>query len=272
MSDTSIISPSTALTLDTFSLTGANRVPFNRKCLLSRYISGCQQGLCLRGPTRPGGRDLTSLNTPFEAVSRELESAKVRKEALEALFHTGKISPSTYNYLSGALTDVIRDLEKRLGTLRDRGLDEELHQGEDNALALTPEGTKRETAHVGEYPSALPPPSTPPALEDSPGPLSERAAAIREAALEKPPGGNTAGARAKRARGARKPKKTSPKREREASAKKPSAVRPSGAHCRNPWNGSCRNTDIEVSIYYRNEVLPICRECWREISGKDLAW
>jgi len=184
----------------------------------------------------------------------------VRKDALEALFHTGKISPSTYNYLSGALTDVIRDLEKRLGTLRDRGLDEELHQGKDNALALTSKGTRRETAHVREYSSAVPPPSAPPALKDSPRPL------------EKPPGGDAAGAKVKRVKGARKPKRTTSKRGREASAVKPSPARSSGAHCRNPWNGSCRNTDIEVSIYYRNEVLPICRECWREISGKDLAW
>lgn len=42
--------------------------------------------------------------------------------------------------------------------------------------------------------------------------------------------------------------------------------------CRNPWNGECRNTDIEVTIYYKNRLLPICRECWRNIAEKDLTW
>lgn len=42
--------------------------------------------------------------------------------------------------------------------------------------------------------------------------------------------------------------------------------------CRNPWNGECRNTDIEVTIYYKNRLLPICRECWRDIAEKDLTW
>ena len=42
--------------------------------------------------------------------------------------------------------------------------------------------------------------------------------------------------------------------------------------CRNPWNGECKNTDIEVTIYYKNRLLPICRECWRNIAEKDLTW
>lgn len=43
-------------------------------------------------------------------------------------------------------------------------------------------------------------------------------------------------------------------------------------HCRNPWNGDCRNTDIELSIYYDGEFLPICRSCWQEISKRNLEW
>ena len=42
--------------------------------------------------------------------------------------------------------------------------------------------------------------------------------------------------------------------------------------CRNPWNGKCRNTDIELSIYYNGEFLPICHTCWHEISEKNLEW
>jgi len=45
-----------------------------------------------------------------------------------------------------------------------------------------------------------------------------------------------------------------------------------GRRCKNPWNGQCRNTDIELSIYYRGEFLPICHQCWREIANKDLTW
>jgi len=46
----------------------------------------------------------------------------------------------------------------------------------------------------------------------------------------------------------------------------------SGAHCRNPWNTKCKNTDIELSIYYKSEFLPICHECWQEISTRNLEW
>ena len=46
----------------------------------------------------------------------------------------------------------------------------------------------------------------------------------------------------------------------------------SGRRCKNPWNGECRNTDIELSIYYKGEFLPICHQCWKEIANKDLTW
>ena len=42
--------------------------------------------------------------------------------------------------------------------------------------------------------------------------------------------------------------------------------------CRNPWNGNCRNSDIELYIYYKNKMLPICRHCWKQIADKDLEW
>jgi len=43
-------------------------------------------------------------------------------------------------------------------------------------------------------------------------------------------------------------------------------------HCMNPWNPECRNTDIEVSIYYEGRMVPICRRCWEEIANKDVEW
>ncbi len=43
-------------------------------------------------------------------------------------------------------------------------------------------------------------------------------------------------------------------------------------HCRNPWNGKCRNTDIEVFILYKGDRLPICRHCWSKIAESDIEW
>ncbi len=42
--------------------------------------------------------------------------------------------------------------------------------------------------------------------------------------------------------------------------------------CQNPWNRKCKNKDIVVFIYYKNERTPICRECWSKIAEKDLEW
>lgn len=45
-----------------------------------------------------------------------------------------------------------------------------------------------------------------------------------------------------------------------------------GERCRNPWNGSCQNTDIQLYIIHRGERLPICAKCWSEICDSDLEW
>ena len=42
--------------------------------------------------------------------------------------------------------------------------------------------------------------------------------------------------------------------------------------CKNPWNGVCENMDIVLYIFRKNEKVPICRECWREIASKDFEW
>jgi len=46
----------------------------------------------------------------------------------------------------------------------------------------------------------------------------------------------------------------------------------SEGHCMNPWKPKCRNTDIELSIYYDGKLTPICRECWEDISKKNIEW
>jgi hypothetical protein len=42
--------------------------------------------------------------------------------------------------------------------------------------------------------------------------------------------------------------------------------------CKNPWNGKCKNSDIEVYIYYKNKRIPVCRKCWSKIAEKDIEW
>ena len=42
--------------------------------------------------------------------------------------------------------------------------------------------------------------------------------------------------------------------------------------CRNPWNGRCRRTDIELYIWFKGRKLPICRRCWAEIAEKPIEW
>jgi hypothetical protein len=43
-------------------------------------------------------------------------------------------------------------------------------------------------------------------------------------------------------------------------------------HCRNPWNGKCKNTDIEVFIIYQGDRLAICRRCWSKIANSNIEW
>lgn len=43
-------------------------------------------------------------------------------------------------------------------------------------------------------------------------------------------------------------------------------------HCMNPWNGECRNTDIQLYIYYRRRRRPICRSCWEDIVKGEYSW
>lgn len=42
--------------------------------------------------------------------------------------------------------------------------------------------------------------------------------------------------------------------------------------CENPWNGECKNTNIEVYIYYKGRQIPICSYCWHNIAEKDIEW
>jgi len=48
-----------------------------------------------------------------EMLDQELESAKRKRQALEGLLNTGKISQLTYNYLKKEITNTISEIEKQ---------------------------------------------------------------------------------------------------------------------------------------------------------------
>ena len=43
-------------------------------------------------------------------------------------------------------------------------------------------------------------------------------------------------------------------------------------HCKNPWNGKCKSTEIELYIWFSGRKLPICKHCWEKIADKDVEW
>ncbi len=46
----------------------------------------------------------------------------------------------------------------------------------------------------------------------------------------------------------------------------------SRVRCMNPWKPGCKDTDIELSIYYHGQMTPICRRCWEDLSRKNIEW
>jgi hypothetical protein len=42
--------------------------------------------------------------------------------------------------------------------------------------------------------------------------------------------------------------------------------------CRNPWNGTCKSTNIQLYIIYKGAQLPICRRCWSKIAERRIEW
>lgn len=120
----------------------------------------------------------------FEKVSRELELAKKKKQALDDLFSTGRISQSTYEdlnknineaiaeiearhkALSEKMTAKITDLEQQIKTLEKflanteieyvaGEIDEELHERESGALTLGLEAAKQQLNVIKEAMSDL---------------------------------------------------------------------------------------------------------------------
>jgi hypothetical protein len=46
----------------------------------------------------------------------------------------------------------------------------------------------------------------------------------------------------------------------------------SRVRCMNPWKPECKDTDIELSIYYHGQMTPICHGCWEDLSKKNFEW
>ncbi|UCH69682.1 MAG: CdvA-like protein [Candidatus Bathyarchaeota archaeon] len=133
----------------------------------------------------------------FEKVSRELELAKKKKETLDDLLNTGKISQSTYDDLNKSITEAISEIEARQKTLAGKmtakiteleqqvktlerflanteieyaagEVDEELHERESSALTLGLETAKQQLGVIKEAMADLLPGEA--ELEPSPQP------------------------------------------------------------------------------------------------------
>ncbi len=67
--------------------------------------------------------DLSSWKQSFEIVSQELELARRKKQALDDLLSTGRVSRPTYEHLEKGLTGTMRDLETQLRSHAERMTD-----------------------------------------------------------------------------------------------------------------------------------------------------
>jgi len=148
--------------------------------------------------------NLISWKYSFEKISKDLELARKKKQALDDLFSSGKISASTYESLDKELTDVISeiearqkglaekmsskiaDFEKQIGTLElflanseiqyaAGEIDEGLHANESTAFSLGLDAVKKQLATIKEVVANLmpevvapTPPSTPSETEEAP--------------------------------------------------------------------------------------------------------
>ena len=138
----------------------------------------------------------------FEKISKDLELAKKKKQALDDLFNTSKISQSTYDSFNRGLTDTITEIETHRKALAEKmtskiteleqqvntlemflanaeilyaagEIDEELHTRESNAFTQGLEATKQELEVIKEVVANLMPEKTAPTLPLAPGEIAE---------------------------------------------------------------------------------------------------
>ena len=151
----------------------------------------------------------------FELVTRESDLAKKKKQALDELFGSNKISQSTYECLNAELNEAITDLESHLSSLKDKmktraqelekqictlelflanleihhaagEIDDEAYQRQNMAILLGLETTKQELADIRTALSAtvappvetLPTPGEPKPEQDARPAEGEASAAV----------------------------------------------------------------------------------------------
>lgn len=253
-------------------------------------------------PLKAGGAALTYYRT-LRDLDAELVSIEKRSKVLDGLLSSGKISEEAYAQINERLKNLsskIRSLkesleeEKSLQLLNVEKCAEvlelllvdlrcghtlgEVDDGEWNdksqilirGIRSLKEGVSR---LVGDLKEPAPPDFFVSELETRS--LFEPESILEERAAE----GNAHPKRGLKKESRRKRKRTKPSSRgrlpsgmADRRVKAPPEIPQTGIYCRNPWNTECRNTDIELTIYYNGELLPICRECWKEISEKNIEW
>lgn len=150
----------------------------------------------------------------FEKISKDLELAKKKKQALDDLFNTGKISQFTYDSFNKGLTDTIAEIETHRKALAEKmttkiteleqqvntlemflanaeilyaagEIDDELHTRESNAFTQGLEATKQELEVIKEVVANLMPEKMELTLPPAPGEIVE-APSVEEVLEETP--------------------------------------------------------------------------------------
>lgn len=232
-------------------------------------------------------------------LEAELESVEKRKDTLRSLLHSGRISQNTYDLMekkTERLTALFADL-------KDMRREEESFWGSTYSeetrileLLLVEFKVRHLLGEIGEEewrqksqiidsgldafkkpkPSAIPDnlkPAPPTSFVDEKISKEEVEADLGKEKIQEPSEVLPEKIKTPKTRTVRnKRSQSKPKRKIEDEQPKLESAVSSEGHCMNPWNTGCRNTDIELSIYYNGKLTPICHKCWEEISKKNIEW
>jgi len=167
---------------------------------------------------------LISWKRSYETVSNELELVKRKKQALDGLFNTGRISQSTYDYLNKDITEALKAIEQDFKALMEKmttrateiekqlnsleifladleihyaagEIDEEPHRRQADAISLGLEATEQEldalkdllSRRILEAAPPPPPPAPAPAVSPPPAEVASLAPAAPLAPLASAP-------------------------------------------------------------------------------------
>ncbi len=151
----------------------------------------------------------------FEEISKDLDLAKKKKQALEDLFNAAKISESTYQSLNSDISNTISEIEKRQKALAEKmtskltvleqqintlevflanseiqhvagEIDDELHERESNAFSLGLDALRQQLDGIKGIASDIMPEITEPTPSSEPGETVEAEAPPTEETAEMP--------------------------------------------------------------------------------------